>query len=347
MDTQTPARRIFISLRFKLLIGFTLLFSVVFAAAFYWFYNYATTSALGRVAEDLTDTLLGAAAGIDGDELRALYTEGACAEGGADGCYPPDERYWRQVAWLDRVHQVEPRAEPYTYIKGTAEKEMIFLTSAGAVRDPPFGAKFLERYIANDPTANFQGLNATTLETTPYDDEFGSWISGYTPVFDSKGEVVAALGIDFRADYVRQVQAGIRDQVVLAFVITYAVLFVLVYLVSSAFTGPIIRLTRAADQIGEGAYEQGLNSLAANRTDDVFPDEIESLSEVFQSMVNKVYQREQTLRRQVAELKIEIDEVKRQKQVSEIVDTDFFQDLQAKARVMRERGRRSATQSTT
>ena len=35
MDTQTPTRRFFISLRFKLLIGFTLLFSGVFAGAYY------------------------------------------------------------------------------------------------------------------------------------------------------------------------------------------------------------------------------------------------------------------------------------------------------------------------
>ena len=59
-------------------------------------------------------------------------------------------------------------------------------------------------------------------------------------------------------------------------------------------------------------------------------------------MVGKVYQREQTLRRQVEELKIEIDEVKRKKQVSEIVESDFFQDLQAKARRMRSRGRSEA-----
>jgi len=39
----------------------------------------------------------------------------------------------------------------------------------------------------------------------------------------------------------------------------------------------------------------------------------------------------------VRKLKIEVDEVKRTKQVSEIVESDFFQDLQAKARSMRSR----------
>ena len=54
-------------------------------------------------------------------------------------------------------------------------------------------------------------------------------------------------------------------------------------------------------------------------------------------MVDKVYQREQTLRKQVEELKIEIDEVRRRKDVVDIVETDFFRDLQSKAREMRER----------
>jgi len=51
----------------------------------------------------------------------------------------------------------------------------------------------------------------------------------------------------------------------------------------------------------------------------------------------EAYIREQGLRQQIQQLRIEIDEVKRQKQVDEIVETDFFQSLQAKARALRTR----------
>ena len=51
------------------------------------------------------------------------------------------------------------------------------------------------------------------------------------------------------------------------------------------------------------------------------------------------YLREQALRQEIEQLRIEIDESKRQKQVSEIVDSDFFQDLQSKARSLRTRTR--------
>ncbi len=57
----------------------------------------------------------------------------------------------------------------------------------------------------------------------------------------------------------------------------------------------------------------------------------------------EAYSREQDLKEQIEKLRIEIDEVKRQRLVSEIVDTDFFRDLRAKAdAVRRERRQRRA-----
>lgn len=336
---QSEKQAGFVSLRVKLLIGFTLLFTVVFAGAFYWFSAFAEQVALRRIHEDLRDTLEAAAAGVDGDELIALCQEGEPREDG----FTDDPRYWRQLEWLDTVHSIEPRAWPYSYIEGDRPQELIFITDLYAQYDPssavPFRYSCYNDPECGDPEPNLQALtNRTVLEKEPYTDKWGSWISGYAPIKNSKGEVVAGLGIDFQADYVDQVQSAVRDQVVVAFAVTYATLFVMVFLISGALSRPIITLTRAAERIGEGDYEQDLAHLAKDR----FPDEIDTLAKVFSIMVGKVYQREQTLRRQVEELKIEIDEVKRKKQVSEIVESDFFQDLQAKARRMRSRGRSRA-----
>jgi nitrate/nitrite-specific signal transduction histidine kinase len=102
---------------------------------------------------------------------------------------------------------------------------------------------------------------------------------------------------------------------------------------SRVLTLPIGRLTTAARQVGEGKYEQNFSAISHTS----LRDEITLLAEVFTSMASKIYQREQSLIRKVEELKIEIDEAKRQKQVDEIVESDFFQDLQAKARAMRKR----------
>jgi GAF domain-containing protein len=69
---------------------------------------------------------------------------------------------------------------------------------------------------------------------------------------------------------------------------------------------------------------------------------IESLSSLAVAAL-EAYIREQSLRQEIQQLRIEIDEVKRQQQVSAIVETDFFQNLRAKAQAMRNRNRGTET----
>ncbi|HIK18693.1 MAG TPA: hypothetical protein IGS53_25900 [Leptolyngbyaceae cyanobacterium M33_DOE_097] len=58
---STKAKRAkFISLRFKLLVGFTVVYSIVFATAYGWFYRYSTDRAMERIQKDLVNTLSGA-----------------------------------------------------------------------------------------------------------------------------------------------------------------------------------------------------------------------------------------------------------------------------------------------
>jgi len=75
-----------------------------------------------------------------------------------------------------------------------------------------------------------------------------------------------------------------------------------------------------------------------------FDQNLQQMMESFSSLAAaalEAYIREQSLRQEIKQLRIEIDETKRQQQVSEIVDTDFFSDLQARAQEIRRRGRRS------
>lgn len=51
----------------------------------------------------------------------------------------------------------------------------------------------------------------------------------------------------------------------------------------------------------------------------------------------EVYVREEGLRQQIHELNVRIDESRREREVAEIAETDYFQELQKKARQMRQR----------
>ncbi len=335
MGEQPPEHRgMFVSLRMKLLLSFSLLFTAVFAGSYYWFYTFSTERAIQRIAEDMQDTMDAAAHGINGDLLLQLAQD---AEPRDDG-YTNDPRYWEHVRWLATVEDIEPRAFVYTYIAGPEPNTVYFVGSASAYNKRIDGARFLEYY--EPKTRIYDGLTTQILNTTPYSDSWGRWITGYTPIYNVQGQPVAGLGVDFRADYVYEVQQAIQERVIVAFAVTYMALFLLVFVLSGWLTRTIMSLTKVSARIGEGDYQQNLAHLTKSR----FPDEVTMLARVFAIMVDKVRQREETLKKEVAELRIEIDETRRQKQVSEIVDTEFFQDLRAKARSMRSRSKRDEQQ---
>ncbi len=328
-------------LRVKVVLGFTLVFTLVFGIAYYWFYSFATTLAIQRVAEDLQGTLEGAVALIDGDSVADLIQNVP-----ADGVsYPEDQRYWDHVHFLYTVNRLEPRAFAYTYHGGPDENQVTYIGSVGAAPElfeTPIGVKLGETCTDGDGCNlddNFAALNEgqTVVHSEVYTDKWGSWITGSAPFFDSKGNLVGALGLDFRADYVLQVQTSILDRVVISFTIAYTVLFILVYFVSRALTQPIRKFARVAQHVGEGQYNDidDLHDLKRG----VWRDEINSLAEIFGEMVTKVYQRETELKRRVNELKIKIDQSKASEQVREIVATDFFEHLTSRAGDIRARKR--------
>jgi methyl-accepting chemotaxis protein len=66
-------------------------------------------------------------------------------------------------------------------------------------------------------------------------------------------------------------------------------------------------------------------------------DELGHTAQVFRQMASEVYARTQSLKEQVRELRIEIDAAKRHQSVTEVVETDFFRNLQSQARELRKR----------
>jgi DNA-binding response OmpR family regulator len=91
-------------------------------------------------------------------------------------------------------------------------------------------------------------------------------------------------------------------------------------------------LTDAAAAVEAGTFDPGCLTDVAQRA-----DELGQLARVFQSMAREVYAREQRLKRQLQELRIEIDEAKKAQQVAEITETDYFRELSEKAQRLRER----------
>jgi HAMP domain-containing protein len=363
MSTPTPRTRprVF-SLGSKLVIAFTFTFTILFVGAFYWFYVFSTERAIARILDDLEATVAGAAAGLDGASLARLFVEGEPDDTGGSA----HADYGAQLQWLQTVQSLEPRAWPFTYVAGAESNEIVALVDLWILSNPSKAYAFGEtdigdgsltaglsgltinlprdrrcqaarEAIPDQPLARLRGevrfITCRLLHRVGYTDAHGSWVSAHAPVRDAEGNLRGAVGLDFELAHVDEVQDAILGSTGRAFLIAYAVLLLLVLVLSRVLTRPIVRLTAAAERVGEGRYDEDFGPLMQRR----FRDEIGVLADVFVHMTEKIGVRERTLRREVHELRIVIDEGKRAKEVQEIVETDFFRDLQARAHQMRRR----------
>jgi methyl-accepting chemotaxis protein len=326
----------FWSIRTKVLIGFTVVFTGIFAGTYAWFYRYASELALERLRDNLVNTYRIASTGIEGDRFAEL----------ADVPVPENPTeiennalYQQHQNWLISIADIDPRALSYTYIQGNNPDELLWIGDAfRALRPDDAPTLFKESYI--DDSNLLDGLEGVNVIMEPLQDEWGTWIFAFGPITNSSGEVVGALGVDFSAQYLIEVQRDVRTFLLIAFAIAYVLVVVTVYMMADRLTKPIVALTKLSEAIGDGDYSQHeqLGQFYNRR----FHDEISQLASVYESMVKKVYRREETLKNQISVLKIEIDQSKRSQQVQEIVDTDYFQSLQKKARSLR-RDRNSKT----
>jgi len=165
------------------------------------------------------------------------------------------------------------------------------------------------------------------VAATTYIDEFSK------PVKETKRKIAAAAlsaneHISAKIKSTRHIFIGVLVAMIL--VVSGAS-----FLLSRAITNPIMALTEAAQSIerGERFEPERLAILTKAR------DELAHLARVFSRMAIEVQARQEQLKRQVAELRIKIDAVRKARQVAEITETEYFQRLREHAQEMRERAK--------
>jgi DNA-binding response OmpR family regulator len=89
-------------------------------------------------------------------------------------------------------------------------------------------------------------------------------------------------------------------------------------------------VTRAAETLESGQFSPGSIASVAARS-----DALGVLARRFATMAAELKAREELLRAEVRELRIEIDQVRQAKRVSEITESDFFRDLRSRAAELR------------
>jgi HAMP domain-containing protein len=355
-------------MQWKLLAAFGSAFTVLFIVVAMWILRFSTDRATDRLEQTLRSIAVGGASTIDAErfaELAARSRSPQLAEGArypedagflagtastADAEWPVDGDYWRHVGELADIRATNPEASPYSFVVDD-DGTIRFVGSWGALgyptpADPPDGARFgqpAEEVVPPETLTYFaRGAQGTTEQPT-YSDQFGSWISAYTPIVDAAGATVGVLGVDYPLSYVEDVRNDVVRVLYPVLGVAYAVLLLIVVLLSRWLTRRLTRLSLVSRRVADGEYDVDVSE----STRGWFPDEMTDLAESFGVMAAKVAARERNLVREVQTLRVEIDEAKRRQAVAEITESEFFANLTAAAAAMRAKvrgGDRSAKQ---
>ncbi len=100
---------------------------------------------------------------------------------------------------------------------------------------------------------------------------------------------------------------------------------------------PIGLMARVAQKISSDEMSAAGGELANLERISTRRDELGQTAGVFRQMANEVYTREQRLKLQVQELRIEVDEARKERQVAEVTDSAYFKELQQRAADLRKR----------
>jgi len=315
---------VFISLRIKMLVVIVIRITIVYVAMYIWIYTSFTNSTARSLQANLETVLKAGTASLNGDAIAAL----------AAGSQPDtaDSRYQALAAWFAQFKNYNPGANAYLYYQ-PAPGRLVVLADGLALQDP----KPAQAYQAGqqlDPSAGSllqAGLTTETADLELHSGRQGSKVvSGITPIYNSSGKVVAALAVEVPPDLAVQDQLQARANLLPLLGLVYLLLSFSVWFITGNLTRSVRGLDLASRRIGEGDYT------AIEHKPGLFPDEISHLTQTFNQMAAKVRGREETLRKQVEKLTIQVDQAKRQQAVKEVVDSDFFQDLQTKAKSLRE-----------
>lgn len=298
------------SLHWTLLAAFGGAFSVVFLFLAIWIFQYTTTTTTARLQTQLQDSALGGAQRVSGDDLAELIATVPPVPDPSNPTglgYPDSPLYASLASNLFTIYVLVPEANPYTYYRDPDDGQLYFAVSAGYMLEPHIGVpyKVPVSAIVDQQTYGLmeQGLSGTVAQE-PYTDQYGSWISTYTPIYSSDGTtVVGAIGVDYPLTYVDQVARDVQQQLYPVLGISYVVLLALVLVLSTSLTRPLRRLTAATERIASGEYDVDVQAMVRTR----FPDEVHLLTRALAKAAAHFGARERALSQEVQRLKGGLD----------------------------------------
>jgi HAMP domain-containing protein len=340
MPTKTPASKsAFLSIRFKVLLPLMILLTVIFIATYAGSQKFLKTIIFRFMKQETVSVRDAVLNCIDPDMLSEL-TRDAQADPETD--WREDDHYIEIQECMIYENINYERAAIFTYYQNDEEAFAFGVdgwVESGSEDEEsiPFGEEITVETVGDivfESMSNGLLANGLVAESSQdelyYDDEVEASFFGLaSPILDESGRTVGGIVVLVNAsDFIENVDT-LSFLLFAIFIVIYFLITAIVLMITGSATSQLRALNTTALRVAEGDYTPvKVKSQAVN-------DEVTNLATVFNTMLEKVRGREETLKQRVAELEIVIDTNKRQAEVQEIVDSEFFQDLSARAAKIR------------
>jgi len=205
------------------------------------------------------------------------------------------DEFFQQIHAVNlRIKRSDPDLE-FVYTMRKSGDTIFFVVDAGAPGEPDISA-YGDIYHEPSETliASFDSMSGTVVEQEIYTDEFGSFLSAYTPIYTSDNKVVGVLGVDISATTIVQNEVIFRNKLIAINIIAYIVIIFTGFLIANYLAKPIIELKDAADRISKGDFSGRIYNIPRTR-------ELAELATNFNAMTENLNRLITDLERLVAE----------------------------------------------
>lgn len=184
---------------------------------------------------------------------------------------------------LMRIRDVAPSIA-YIYVMAKTEKECVFKfmidLRPGSYQSASPAAKPGEEYNCSVYPEMMKAFDGPSADTKLVKDKWGVFLSGYAPVKDSSGRVVAILGIDASASDVYNMQREVRARAIFVLFLGIILSAIVGIFISGRITRPVKKLVEGTRHISSGELSYRVKIRGSN--------EIKELADSFNRMASKL-----------------------------------------------------------
>lgn len=178
---------------------------------------------------------------------------------------------------LKKIQNIAPLIDSvYTMVKTNKKNIWMFVVDSGDKRG--IIAYCGERYDVSKFPEMKMAFERPSVDKEPSSDKWGTWLSGYAPIHNQQGQVVAIVGLDVSAKSIKQMQWLLTKRFLWILTLGIILSLLVCWFVARGVTHPLRNLILGVREVGEGNLWQ--------KVDVKSKDEIQELADAFNKMTD-------------------------------------------------------------